>query len=318
MKLVIQIPCHNEELTLPATVEDLPTQLDGISEIECLVVDDGSADQTVEVARALGVQHVHRLPHQRGLARAFSSGLTASLERGADIIVNTDGDNQYSGADIDKLIEPILRGEADMVIGERPISEIAHFSPVKKILQKLGSWVVRLVSGTEVPDATSGFRAFSRQTAMRLNVFSAYTYTLETLIQAGHSDIAVVSVPIRTNKKLRESRLISSIPSYIRRSVMTMIRMFLLYKPLRFFASLGSILFLGGFLVGARFIYYYVVGEGAGHIQSLILAAVLLLMGFQLIILGLVADLIAFNRRILEDLQYRDRRRTVTECEPNG
>jgi glycosyltransferase involved in cell wall biosynthesis len=318
MKLVIQIPCHNEELTLPATVEDLPTQLDGISEIECLVVDDGSADQTVEVARALGVEHVHRLPHQRGLARAFSSGLTASLERGADIIVNTDGDNQYSGADIDKLIEPILRGEADMVIGERPISEIAHFSPVKKILQKLGSWVVRLVSGTEVPDATSGFRAFSRQTAMRLNVFSAYTYTLETLIQAGHSDIAVVSVPIRTNKKLRESRLISSIPSYIRRSVMTMIRMFLLYKPLRFFASLGSILFLGGFLVGARFIYYYVVGEGAGHIQSLILAAVLLLMGFQLIILGLVADLIAFNRRILEDLQYRDRRRTVTECEPNG
>jgi len=318
MKLVIQIPCHNEEKTLPATVEDLPTQLDGISEIECLVVDDGSGDKTVEVARALGVQHVHRLPRQRGLARAFSSGLTASLERGADIIVNTDGDNQYSGADIDKLISPILRGEADMVIGERPISEIAHFSPVKKILQKLGSWVVRLVSGTEVLDATSGFRAFSRQTAMRLNVFSAYTYTLETLIQAGHSDIAVVSVPIRTNKKLRESRLISSIPSYIRRSVMTMIRMFLLYKPLRFFASLGSILFLAGFLVGARFVYYYVVGEGAGHIQSLILAAVLLLMGFQLIILGLVADLIAFNRRILEDLQYRDRRTTVTEREPNG
>ena len=249
MKLTIQIPCHNEEKTLPLTVGDLPRSLNGIDQIEYLIIDDGSTDGTVEVAENLGVHHIHRLPRNRGLARAFSAGLTASLRKGADIIVNTDGDNQYAAADIGNLIEPILKGEADMVVGERPISEISHFSPAKKMLQRLGSWVVRLVSGTEVPDATSGFRAFSRDTAMRLNVFSSYTYTLETLIQAGHSDISVATVPIRTNEKLRDSRLISSVTSYIRRSVLTMIRMFLLYKPLRLFVSLGSTLFLGGFLI---------------------------------------------------------------------
>ncbi len=307
MKLVIQIPCYNEASTLQATVRSLPEDIAEVDCIEYLVIDDGSSDGTAKAARSLGVHHVVRHPRNRGLARAFETGLRSSVQMGADIIVNTDADNQYCGADIPKLIEPILRGEADMVVGERPIRDIAHFSFFKKLLQRLGSWAVRLLSATAVPDATSGFRAYSREAALRLNIFSHYTYTLETLIQAGHSNIQVASVPIRVNAPLRESRLIKNIPSYIKKSVSTMFRIFLLYRPLRLFASLGSIVFGAGFLLGARFVYYFLIGQGDGHIQSLILAATLLLMGFQLGILGLVADLTASNRRILEDLQYEQR-----------
>ena len=309
MKLIIQIPCYNEAGTLEATLAELPGRIDGVDEIEYLVIDDGSRDGTTQAARRLGVHHIVRHPRNRGLARAFETGIRTSVGLGADIIVNTDADNQYCGADIPKLIEPILKGEADMVVGERPIRDIPHFSLLKKWLQRLGSWTVRLLSATAVPDATSGFRAYSRETALRLNIFSHYTYTLETLIQAGHSNIQVASILIRVNTPLRESRLIKNIPSYIKKSVSTMFRIFLLYRPLRLFASLGSLVFGAGFLLGARFVYYFLVGEGDGHVQSLILAATLLLMGFQLGILGLVADLTASNRRILEDLQYEQRRK---------
>lgn len=308
MKLVIQIPCYNEAETLPTTMRELPRELPGIDCIEYLVIDDGSSDGTSEVARECGAHQVVRLLGHEGLARAFSVGLRASLARGADIVVNTDGDNQYCAADIGKLVNPILGQEADIVVGARPIEGIQHFSPVKKLLQRLGSWGMRKLSGTSVPDATSGFRAFTRDAAFRLNVFSGYTYTLETLIQAGLCNIRVASVPIRINGPLRESRLIKSIPGYIRRSAVTMARVFVLYKPLRFFFVIGSLLFLAGFLVGLRFLYFYFTAGGQGHIQSLVLGAALLLMGFQLGIMGIVADLIATNRRLLEDVQYRLRR----------
>jgi glycosyltransferase involved in cell wall biosynthesis len=308
MKLIIQIPCHNEADTLAETVGELPKNLDGIDEIEILVVDDGSTDSTVEVARDLGVDHIVTLPAHRGLARAFGAGLASSLGHDADVIVNTDADNQYCASGIPALIAPILRGEADMVVGARPIEQVRHFSTLKKILQRLGSWAVRLVSSTEVPDATSGFRAFSRAAAQRLNVFSTYTYTLETIIQAGRSDMTVTSVPIGTNPPRRESRLIKSTPSYIWRSLVTMVRVFILYKPLRFFVSVGSLLFGAGLILGLRFTYFYLIGQGGGKVQSLILAAVLLLMGFQLGVVGLLSDLIATNRRILEELQARQRR----------
>lgn len=308
MKLIIQIPCYNEALTLPRTFAELPRQLDGVDTIEWLIVDDGSTDGTKEVARSCGAHHIVRLTGHQGLARTFAAGIEASLELGADIIVNTDADNQYCAADIPRLIGPIIRGEADFVVGARPIGDIEHFSPTKKFLQRLGSWVVCLVSGTDLPDATSGFRAMSREAALRLNVFSNYTYTLETIIQAGRSNMVVTSAPIRTNPPLRETRLIKSIPDYVKKSVLTIFRIFMLYKPLRFFFYSGMIVFAAGFLIGVRFLYSYFTGQGAGHIQSLILAAVLLSMGFQLGILGLVADLIATNRRLLEDLQYRVRR----------
>jgi glycosyltransferase involved in cell wall biosynthesis len=248
------------------------------------------------------------LPAHRGLARAFGAGLTAALGHAADVIVNTDADNQYCASGIPALVAPILSGDADMVVGARPIEQIRHFSPLKKLLQKLGSWALRRVSNTDVPDATSGFRAFSREAAQRLNVFSTYTYTLETIIQAGRSDMTVASVPIRTNPPRRESRLIKSIPGYIWRSLVTMVRVFILYKPLRFFVSVGSIFFGAGLLLGFRFTYFYLAGQGEGKVQSLILAAVLLLMGFQLGVVGLLSDLIATNRRILEELQARQRR----------
>ncbi len=311
MKLIIQIPCRNEAASLPKTLADLPRSLPGIDRIEVLVVDDGSTDGTSEVARRFGVHHVVRLPAHRGLAEAFRTGLGESLRRGADLIVNTDGDNQYRADDIALLVEPVLRGEADMVVGARPIGEIRHFSWLKKLLQRLGSWVVRQVSKTDVADATSGFRAFSREAALRLNVFSSYTYTLETLIQAGLTNMRVVSVPIRTNTPLRESRLIRSIPSYIRRSLLTMLRIFVVYKPLRFFVWAGAVVFGAGFLIGLRFVYYWAIGEGGGKTQSLILAAVLLLMGFQLGIAGLLSDLIATNRRILEEIQVQERLREL-------
>ena len=309
MKLIIQIPCHNEAGNLSETLEQLPKKLPGFDVIEYLVVDDGSTDATVAVAEEFGVHHIVSLPVHQGLARAFGVGLSSSLARGADVIVNTDGDNQYCAADIPSLVSPILKGEADMVIGARAIGEISHFSPVKKLLQRLGSWAVRRVSRTEVPDATSGFRAMSRRAARRLNVFSTYTYTLETIIQAGLSGMVLLSVPVRTNAPLRESRLIKSTPAYIWRSLLTMVRVFILYKPLRFFSYVGAVVFSIGVLLGMRFTYHYLLGQGEGKIQSLILAAVLLIMGFQLGVVGLLSDLIATNRRILEDLQSREQDR---------
>lgn len=311
MKLIIQIPCQNEAETLPRTVKELPRSLAGFEIIEFLVIDDGSTDGTAEVAARCGVHHVVRLNVHRGLAVAFRTGLEAGLKAGADVIVNTDGDNQYCAEDIPKLVEPLLKGVADMVVGARPIDQIQHFSLLKKLLQRVGSWAVRVVSHTGVADATSGFRAFTRKAALRLNVFSSYTYTLETLIQAGLSNMRVVSVPIRTNAPLRESRLIRNVPAYIQRSILTMLRIFVVYKPMRFFAAVGAIVFSVGVVIGVRFLYYLVLGLGEGKIQSLILAAVLLLMGFQLGIAGLLSDLIATNRRILEELQVEARSRQL-------
>lgn len=313
-KLVIQIPCYNEERTLGITLEDLPRKITGVDVVEWLVIDDGSTDCTVEVARRHGVDHIVGFAKNQGLARAFMKGLDASLKAGADIIVNTDADNQYNAADIPKLVEPILNGEAEIVIGARPISEIKHFSLVKKALQKFGSWVVRTVSQTDVPDAPSGFRAYSREAALQLNVFNSFTYTLETIIQAGLKGIAVISVPVRINEDLRPSRLIKSIPAYIRRSILTIFRIFMTYRPFRFFLVPGLILFGLGLLIGLRFLYYLFVNGGAGHVQSLILAGVLLGMGFQIILVGWLADLISVNRMMLEEIQFNIRKNQAREA----
>ncbi len=307
-KLIIQIPCYNEERTLGITLAALPRQLPGIDEIEWLIVNDGSRDGTVEVAKACGVDHIVSFRHNRGLAKAFMAGLEASLKAGADIIVNTDADNQYCADDIPKLIQPILESRAEIVIGARPIADIQHFSPTKKQLQKFGSWVMRVVSGTKVADAPSGFRAFSREAAMRMNVFNEYTYTLETIIQAGQKGMAMMSVPIRTNGDLRPSRLVKSIPSYIKQSLLTIVRISLTYKPLRSFAILGSVPFALGFGLGVRWLLLLLTGTPRTHIPSLILAAILMLIGFQLWILGLVAELMGVNRKLLEDIQFRLRR----------
>lgn len=308
MKLIIQIPCYNEENTLPDTVADLPVSIPGIDEIEYLIINDGSTDGTVAAAKRCGVHHIVSYSKNKGLAGAFMTGIDACLRLGADIIVNTDADNQYCGADIEKLIRPILSGRAEMVIGERPISEIDDFSPLKKFLQKLGSFVVRKVSGTDVPDAPSGFRAYTRESAMKLNVVSRYTYTLETIIQAGDKCVALESVPIKTNPKIRKSRLFKSMGGYIKRSVGTMFRIFLMYKPFKVFAAVGGFVFTIGVLLGIRFLAYYFTGGGMGHIQSLILAAILLIIGFQTFTIGLLADVISANRKLIEDVQYRVRR----------
>lgn len=307
-KLIIQIPCYNEEATLGITLDELPRSLPGIDEIEWLVINDGSIDKTVEVAKAAGVNHVVSFERNRGLAKAFMAGIEASLQQGADIIVNTDADNQYCAADIIKLVEPIIHREADMVIGTRPIAEIPHFSPLKKQLQKFGSWVVRVASNTDVIDAPSGFRAITREAALRLNLFNQYTYTLETIIQAGRRGIRVVSVPIRVNGELRPSRLIKSIPIYIQRSIFTIVRIFMVYSPLRFFAILGSVPFLVGALLWLRWLWLYLAGTERSHVPSLVVAAVLLLGGLQLWIVGLVAELLAANRMLLEDIQLRVKR----------
>lgn len=305
MKLVIQIPCYNEEKSLPITLNDLPKHIDGIDEIEVLIIDDGSKDRTVEVAKELGVNNFVEMPHNSGLAKAFVAGINKALEIGADIVVNTDADNQYCAADIEKLVKPILAGEADIVIGSRPVSEIEHFSPLKKLLQKLGSGVMRLISSTKVEDAPSGFRAFSRNAAMQLNVFDNYTYTLETIIQAKAKGLILKCVPIRVNPDLRKSKLVRNMFDYIRRSMFTMIRMFIIYRPFRFFAILAGMFFLVGALIGLRFLYYFVFESGAGHIQSLILSAILIITGVQVGVIAVLSELLSINRKILEDIQKR-------------
>ncbi len=304
-KLIIQIPAYNEEGTLGTTLRDLPRELPGIDVIEWLVINDGSSDRTVEAARAHGADHVISLARHQGLARAFLAGIETCVALDADIIVNTDADNQYQADDIGRLIEPILFHTAEMVIGARPVSQIEHFSLTKKLLQKLGSWVVRLASGTNVPDAPSGFRAYSRNAAMQLHVFNEYTYTLETIIQAGQKNMAVTWVPIRTNPDTRPSRLVRSTPSYVFRSVTTIGRIFMTYRPLRFFAVPGVTLFLLGVALGMRFLVFYFAGAGNGHVQSLILAALLLGSGFFLGVIGLVVDLVAVNRQLLERIDHR-------------
>ena len=308
MKLVIQLPCYNEETTLAQTLNDLPREIPGVSEILILVIDDGSQDRTVEVAKSNGVDHILSLVRNEGLARAFARGIEESLSLGADIIVNTDADNQYNAEDISRLVQPILDGKAEMVIGARPIDAISHFSPLKKLLQRLGSGVVRSVSGTDVDDAPSGFRAFTRSAAMRLNVFSEYTYTLETIIQAGQNNIPIVSIPVRVNKPTRPSRLMKSIPGYIRRSAATIFRIFVTYRPLRFFLTIASAVFLGGFALALRYLHFLWIGEGAGHVQSVILSGVLMLSGVLFGVIALLADLISVNRRLLEKLNWRIRK----------
>ena len=308
MKLIIQIPCYNEAETLEVALNDLPKQIDGIDEIEYVIINDGSKDNTVEVAKNWGVHYVVNFKCNKGLAKGFMAGLDACLRQGADIIVNTDADNQYCGADIEKLVRPILDGKADIVIGERPIDDTEHFSPLKKKLQHIGSWTVRVASKTDVPDAPSGFRAYSRQAALKMNVVNEYTYTLETIVQAGRNKMAITSVPIRTNPELRKSRLFNSMFGYIKKSMLTIIRAFMMYKPLRFFTIIGSVIFLIGLILGIRFLVFVFMGESGGHIQSLILASTLLLLGFQTFISGLQADLIASNRKLLEDIQERVRR----------
>ena len=307
-KLIIQIPCWNEEQTLAVTLQDLPRKLQGIERVAWLVVDDGSSDRTAEVAKQHGVDHIISHHKNQGLASAFMTGLQACLKNGADIIVNTDADNQYCAEDIPKLIQPILDGQAEIVVGERPIQKIEEFSFSKKLFQRIGSWVVRIASGTDIKDAPSGFRAFSASAARRINVFNRYTYTLETIIQAGQKDIPIVSVPIRTNRYLRPSRLIRSVPRYIIQSIITIFRIFVVYKPFRFFMTLGSVVFAVGVLIGARFLIYYFYGDGGGHVQSLILAGILIGIGFQTVMVAFVADLLSVNRRLLEELQSKNRR----------
>ena len=308
MKLIIQIPCYNESETLEIALNDLPKQLDGVDEIEYLIINDGSKDNTVEVAKKWGVHHIVNFKQNKGLAKGFMAGLDGCLRNGADIIVNTDADNQYCAEDIATLIQPILDGKADMVIGARPIDQTEHFSYIKKKLQHLGSWVVRKASNTNIPDAPSGFRAFSREAAMRINVVNDYTYTLETIVQAGREKIAITSVPIRTNAELRPSRLFSSIWGYIKKSMLTIIRAYMMYKPLKCFTFLSIPPVAIGLIIGLRYIYFIMTGQAGGHIQSLILACTLILMGFIGFMIGLVGDVTAANRKILEDTQYHVRK----------
>jgi glycosyltransferase involved in cell wall biosynthesis len=305
MKLIIQIPCYNEAGVLPVTLKALPREVEGFSEVEWLVINDGSTDDTAAVAKLCGADHVVNLTKNQGLAHTFLVGLDSCVALGADVIVNTDADNQYCAADIPLLTAPILAGKADIVIGTRPIDAIESFSFLKKLLQKFGSAVVRLVSRTSISDAPSGFRAFSREAAKRINVFNDYTYTLETIIQAGQKNIAITSVPIRVNGELRPSRLVKSIPSYVQKSIFTIGRIFVVYKAFRFFMSIGLISFSLGMLGGLRFLYYYFSGSGEGHVQSLIFASILLGVGFQTMLTAFLADLLAVNRRLMEDVQYR-------------
>jgi glycosyltransferase involved in cell wall biosynthesis len=312
MKVIVQIPCLNEQDTLPATLRDIPREIEGVDKIEILVIDDGSMDRTVEVAREHGVDHIVRLNKTQGLAKAFTAGLEASLRLGADIIVNTDADNQYRGADIPNLISPVLKGEADIVIGCRPIDDMEHFSWGKKMLQKVGSWVVSQLANLGVEDVTSGFRAYSRDAALRINVLSDFTYTLETVIQAGKKDLSLVCVSVGTNKVLRPSRLFSSTASYVKRSLGTIVRIYSMYEPLKVFSYLGGALCLAGVALCIRYLVFWLRGQGWGHVQSLILAAVLLMLGFQTLVTGLMADLTSANRRLIEDTLRRVRSLEIT------
>ena len=308
MKLFVQIPCLNEEETLASVMRDIPRLIKGVDEVKILVVDDGSTDRTSEVAAGDGADYVVKLPYTQGLAKAFSAGINECLEHGADIIVNTDGDHQYSGRDIPRLIQPILEGRAEIVIGDRQVGSVDHFSLFKKMLQKLGSKTVSLLSGTKATDATSGFRAYSREAALRLNVFSKFTYTLETVIQAGANQMAVAHVPIRVNAPTRGSRLFSSTAAYLRKSIPTILRIYALYEPLRTFLYIGATVFFLGLLGVLRFFYFWSTGGGQGHVQSLVIAAVLLIIGFQVWMLGIAADLISVNRRLSEEILYRQKK----------
>ena len=306
-KLIIQIPCYNESKTLKIALNQIPRHMDGFECVELLIIDDGSDDNTAEIAKECNVEHIVRHHSNLGLARAFITGLHTALAAGADVIVNTDADNQYCAQDICKLVSPILSGEAEYVIGTRPIADIPHFSPIKKLLQKFGSFMVRKLSGTSVEDAPSGFRALSRDAAMKMNVFNDYTYTLETIIQAGYKNMQIKCVPIRVNEDLRPSRLVKSIPKYIQRSIFTMIRTAVLYHPFRFFFSCGIINIIIGTTISCRFLWYYFQNAGSGKIQSLILAAVLLLAGFISCMIAFIADLLAVNRKLLEEVQHSQR-----------
>lgn len=308
MKLMIQIPCYNEAGTLEYTLNDLPRHIDGIDKIEYLIINDGSTDNTIEVALNWGVHYIVDFKRNKGLAKGFMAGIDECLRQGADIIVNTDADNQYSAQDIETIIRPILAGDADIVIGERPIDHTEHFSILKKKLQHIGSWVVRKASNTTIPDAPSGFRAYSRSAAMSLNIINEYTYTLEQIVQAGRNKTAIVSVPIHTNAELRPSRLFSSMFGYIKKSMITIVRAYLMYKPLRFFTTVGLFPMTAGILLGFRYLWYLFQGSGSGHIQSLLLATMLILLGTMIGIVGLQADVISANRKILEDLLYKVRK----------
>jgi glycosyltransferase involved in cell wall biosynthesis len=317
VKLIIQIPCLNEATTLPATVADLPRSVPGIDVIETLVVDDGSRDGTADVARRCGVDHIVRLTRNKGLAAAFMAGIDASLRQGADFIVNTDADNQYAGHEIPKLLAPLLDGSADIVIGDRNIAEVEHMGWRKRQLQRLGSWVVRQVSSTSVPDTTSGFRAYTREAALRMTIVSEFSYTLESIIQAGKKRMAIAHVPVKTNARTRDSRLFDSIFSYIKKSAATIVRIYAMYEPLKVFTYIGLLVFGGGVALGLRFLYYFFfVDRGIGHIQSLILAAVLMIVGFQVVLIGLLADVISANRKLLEELVYRVRSLEMPALKP--
>jgi glycosyltransferase involved in cell wall biosynthesis len=307
-KLIIQIPCLNEAETLPATLADLPDQIEGIDQVEILIVDDGSTDGTCQVAQECGVDHLVRFPRHRGLAKGFAAGLDACLRLGADVIVHTDADGQYPGEDIPRLVAPILAGEADIVIGDRGVGAVEHFSASKRMLQRLGSRVVSALAGIEVGDVTSGFRAYSREAALRLNITSDFTYTLDSLIQSGNKPITIVTVPTRSNAPTRPSRLFSGVPEYIRRQAPSILRLYMVYQPLRTLSVVSGLFLLPGLLLGLRFLYFYFTEGGMGHVQSLILATILLIVGVQVLILGLVGDLMATNRRLLEDTLYRLRR----------
>jgi len=308
-KLIIQIPCLNEAETLPATLADLPRVIAGVDVIETLVIDDGSTDGTSDVARAHGVDHVIRFRRRKGLASAFAAGIDACLRRGAEVIVNTDADNQYAGRDIEKLVAPLIAGEADIVIGDRNIRDLEHMSWYKKLLQRVGSWAVRQVSGTQVPDTTSGFRAYTREAALRMTVVSEFSYTLESIIQAGKNRMAIMHVPVATNPRTRPSRLFNNIRSYIQRSAATIVRIYTMYEPLKVFTYIGSIIFFAGFAISVRFLYYYLfTPDASGKVQSLILSAVLMIVGFQVLMIGLLADVLSGTRKMLEDLLYRVRR----------
>tara|TARA_Y100000780_G_scaffold232556_1_gene266133 strand:+ start:25007 stop:25993 length:987 start_codon:yes stop_codon:yes gene_type:complete len=317
VKLIVQIPCYNEEHTLPETFNDIPREIEGVDTVEIMIIDDGSTDRTIEVAKSLGVDHIIRNKNNRGLARTFRKGIDECLKLGADIIVNTDGDNQYAGWDIPKLIKPILEEKADVVVGDRKTQDINHFSPLKKLLQRLGSYVVKKVSGVQVPDAVSGFRAYSREAALQLNIISPFSYTIEALIQSGKKHMAVTHVPVETNAKTRESRLFTSIPKFIERQLTTIVRMYTMYQPLRVFVLLGALITLIGLIPIVRFLIFYMMGDGNGHLQSLILGGVLTLLGIITFLIAILADLINFNRQLIEQTLEKVRRMELQMLDEN-